>query len=172
MLGFFPPSSSDNFLNIGAAVLAISSPVLVPPVNEMALTSLCATIAAPTFGPRPWTIFNTPGGNPASMHSLESMKAVIGVISLGFATTVQPAANAGATFHVNRYRGKFHGEMHPTRPEKPLERPRPRDRHRDHQNRAYLNTPVRSPGRNYRDTHRTSGRLSRRQCNFRSVAFK
>src|SRR5688572_10120244 len=35
MLGFFPPSSSDNFLNIGAATLDISAPVFVPPVNEI-----------------------------------------------------------------------------------------------------------------------------------------
>ena len=38
MLGFLPPNSKDNFLNCGAAILAISAPVLVPPVNEIAFT--------------------------------------------------------------------------------------------------------------------------------------
>jgi hypothetical protein len=38
MFGFLPPSSKDNFLNIGAAIRAILLPVSVPPVNEIALT--------------------------------------------------------------------------------------------------------------------------------------
>src|SRR5438445_3511892 len=109
IFGFLPPSSSDSFLNIGAAVRAISSPVFVPPVNEIALMSLCAVMAEPTFGPRPWTMFKTPAGKPASMHNFESRNAVIGVTSEGLATTVQPAAMAGATFHVKRYSGRFHG---------------------------------------------------------------
>src|SRR5215213_3295254 len=116
MFGFFPPSSSDSFLNIGAAIRAISSPVFVPPVKEIAFTSRWATMADPTFGPRPWTIFKTPAGRPASIQSLESRKAVIGVISLGFATTVQPDAIAGAIFQVKRYSGRFHGLIHPTTP--------------------------------------------------------
>jgi hypothetical protein len=36
ILGFFPPSSNDNFLNFGAAILAILSPAFVLPVKEMA----------------------------------------------------------------------------------------------------------------------------------------
>jgi aminomuconate-semialdehyde/2-hydroxymuconate-6-semialdehyde dehydrogenase len=59
-------------------------------------------IAAPTFGPVPWTMFSTPSGIPASMQSFDRMNAVMGVTSLGFTTTVQPAAIAGATFHVKR----------------------------------------------------------------------
>ena len=102
MLGFFPPSSSDNFLNIGAAVRAIHSPVLVPPVKLMAGICGCCTMAAPTFGPKPCTMFKTPGGNPASIHNLLNRKAVIGVISLGFAITQLPEASAGAIFHVNK----------------------------------------------------------------------
>ena len=39
ILGFLPPNSSDNFLNLGAAASAIIRPVFVPPVNDMALTS-------------------------------------------------------------------------------------------------------------------------------------
>src|SRR5580765_5283043 len=102
ILGFLPPSSSESFLNIGAAARAISSPVAVPPVKEIAFTPLCPTIAEPTFAPRPWTMFRTPDGRPASIQSLDSRYAVIGVTSDGFATTVQPAAMAGAIFQVNR----------------------------------------------------------------------
>ncbi len=42
--------------------------------------------------------------------------AVRGVTSDGLATTVLPAASAGAIFQVNRYSGKFHGLMQPTTP--------------------------------------------------------
>ena len=35
---------------------------------------------------------------------------------VGFATTVFPAARAGAIFQLNKYRGRFHGEMQPTTP--------------------------------------------------------
>ena len=116
MAGFLPPSSNDNFLNIGAAVFAICSPALVLPVKLIALISLCATIAAPQSVPLPCKIFNTPAGNPASAQILVNKKAVAGVTSLGFAITQLPAANAGAIFQVNKYKGKFHGLMQPTTP--------------------------------------------------------
>src|SRR5690554_5531152 len=114
--GFFPPSSNDNFLNIGAAVRAICSPVFVPPVNEIALIFGWLTIASPALGPNPCTIFNTPGGKPALLQISPNKDAVIGVISLGLATTVLPAAKAGAIFQLNKYKGRFQGEMHPTTP--------------------------------------------------------
>ena len=44
------------------------------------------------------------------------MKALIGATSLGFSTTVHPAASAGATLRTIWYRGKFHGVMAPTTP--------------------------------------------------------
>ena len=37
--GFLPPNSSESFLNMGAATLAIFLPVAVPPVKEIALMS-------------------------------------------------------------------------------------------------------------------------------------
>ena len=40
----------------------------------------------------------------------------MGVTSDGFATTVFPAANAGATFQVKRYSGRFQGEIQPATP--------------------------------------------------------
>src|SRR5262245_36169482 len=114
--GFLPPSSSDSFLNCGAATAAIRAPVFVPPVNEIALIVGCVQIASPTSGPVPWTTFSTPGGSPASAQSSANIVAVAGVISLGLPTTQFPAASAGAIFHVNKYSGKFHGEMQPTTP--------------------------------------------------------
>ncbi len=73
-------------------------------------------MAAPTAGPRPCTRLSTPGGKPASMLSSASRPAVQGVTSEGLATTVLPAASAGAIFQVNRYSGRFHGLMQPTTP--------------------------------------------------------
>src|SRR5690606_11365522 len=61
-------------------------------------------------------MFKTPFGNPASVHISPKRRAVIGVISLGFATKVFPAARAGAIFHENKYSGRFHGEIQPTTP--------------------------------------------------------
>src|SRR5690606_26533119 len=114
--GFFPPNSNDSFLNIGAAVRAMFSPVLVPPVKEIAFIFLCSTMACPAEGPVPCTMFKTPFGKPASVQISPKRKAVIGVTSLGFATTVFPAAIAGAIFQVNKYNGRFHGEIQPTTP--------------------------------------------------------
>src|SRR3546814_10250372 len=86
-------------------------PTVVLPVNDTALTAGCTTIASPTFGPSPCTMLSTPAGNPIFAASSPSIVAVIGVISDGFATTVLPAASAGAIFQVNRYSGRFHGEI-------------------------------------------------------------
>src|SRR2546430_17269603 len=83
MFGFFPPSSSETFLNNGAAASATFFPVTVPPVNEMVLIFACAVIAAPTFGPVPWTTLSTPLGKPASLQISQNKYAVIGVSSLG-----------------------------------------------------------------------------------------
>ena len=72
MLGFLPPSSNDSFLNFGAATAAILSPVDVPPVKEIALISVCSTMACPVLPPNPCTMFSTPAGNPASMQIFDS----------------------------------------------------------------------------------------------------
>lgn len=52
-------------------------------------------------------------GLPACCISLHSIQAVTEVISLGLATTVFPAAMAGAIFQVSRKRGKFQGLIRP-----------------------------------------------------------
>ena len=48
--------------------------------------------------------------------TLQSIQVVTVVISLGLQTTVQPAIRAGAILNVNRYNGRFHGEMSPATP--------------------------------------------------------
>ena len=48
-----------------------------------------------TTGPVPLTRLNTPGGQPASCIISANIKALSGDNSLGFNTTVQPAASAG-----------------------------------------------------------------------------
>lgn len=108
------------------------------PVKEMSGTSGWRTRALPALGPVPNTMLTTPGGTPAHRVmgssvgvllcdccrmgdvglpacsiSLHSIQAVTEVISLGLATTVFPAAMAGAIFQVSRYRGRFQGLIRP-----------------------------------------------------------
>src|SRR6476646_4056812 len=115
-LGFFPPSSSESFLNLGAATEAMRAPARVLPVNEIAFICGLLIIASPVFFPVPCKMLSTPGGNPAWLQIFPNKKAVTGLNSEGFAITQFPAASAGAIFHVNRYNGRFHGEMHATIP--------------------------------------------------------
>ena len=61
-------------------------------------------------------MFSTPAGTPASSASLTSASEVSGVSSAGLATTVQPAASAGAILRAIMAAGKFHGVMVATTP--------------------------------------------------------
>jgi hypothetical protein len=94
-------------LNIGAAD-AISAPVFVPPVKVIALIFGCDEIALLYL--MPWTIFNTPAAILLLHISDEGMQ------SWGnfhcFHNSI-PVINAGAIFQVNRYKGRFHGDMRP-----------------------------------------------------------
>ena len=108
--------SNETFLNVFPASLEISFPVVVLPVNEIALTFGLLTIFIPISEPVPCRTLRTPLGRPASMHSDEKYPAVHGVTSEGFAITVLPIASAGAIFQVNKYNGRFQGEIHPTKP--------------------------------------------------------
>ena len=47
---------------------------------------------------------------------VDKHQKVYGVISDGLAMTQFPITSAGAIFHVNRYSGKFHGEIVETIP--------------------------------------------------------
>src|SRR5690606_20838697 len=115
-VAFLPPSSSETFFSIGPHRPAMRRPTALLPVKLIALTPGWTTRASPTEGPRPLTTFSTPAGKPISAASSPSIVAVRGVTSDGLATTVLPAASAGAIFQVNRYSGRFHGLMQPTTP--------------------------------------------------------
>ena len=114
--GFLPPSSKCRRLSVGAAWAWISDPVADSPTNPIALISGCSVSARPADSPRPCTVFSTPGGRPASRAISDSSAAVQGDHSAGLCTTVQPAASAGAIFHVDSMNGVFHGVITPTGP--------------------------------------------------------
>ena len=113
-----PPASSGHGMKLHTKILlglAVGLALGIG-VNVTVGTPGCSTIAAPASRPVPCTILSTPPGTPASAASAASIAAVVGVTSLGLPTTVFPVASAGAIFHVNRYSGRFHGEMHPATP--------------------------------------------------------
>ena len=66
MFGLLPPSSWGTRLTVGAAFFATSMPARVEPVKDTMSTPGCELIAAPTPGPSPLTMLNTPGGTPAA----------------------------------------------------------------------------------------------------------
>jgi hypothetical protein len=100
MFGLLPPSSSVIRLIGDDAIRMISPPVSVEPVNAILSTPGCCTRYAPVVLPGPGTMLTAPGGMPTSVASSPSRNAVSGVAESGFSTTVQPAARAGASFHV------------------------------------------------------------------------
>jgi hypothetical protein len=54
--------------------------------------------------------------NPASQINSPTLKAVNGVYSATFMTTVHPVAKAGPNFQAYINNGKFHGIIYPTTP--------------------------------------------------------
>ncbi|SPV02337.1 Uncharacterised protein [Burkholderia cenocepacia] len=119
MNGALPPSSSDNFFNVAADSRASSLPTGVEPVNVILRTRPSASQSAAASTPRSRDAairFSTPAGTPASCASNASASAVSGVSSAGFATTVQPAARAGAILRAIIASGKFHGVIAATMP--------------------------------------------------------
>ena len=91
-------------------------PVPVEPVNATLSTSMLDTSVSPAPGPKPGITLTTPSGIPASFVICARSSAVSGVFSLGFSTTVFPAAIAGAIFHAAISSGKFHGMICPATP--------------------------------------------------------
>ena len=73
-------------------------------------------MAAPTVGPSPSTMLNTPGGSPASWMISARMWEEKGATSDGFSTMVQPTASAGATLVITWFMGQFHGVIMPQTP--------------------------------------------------------
>ena len=78
----------------------ISPPVFVEPVKATLSTPGWRTRYAPVVGPSPGTTLIAPAGKPTSVASSAIRSAVNGVCGSGLSTTVQPAASAGASFHV------------------------------------------------------------------------
>ena len=68
------------------------------------------------MAPSPVTMLTTPLGSPASRQISAKARAVSGVNSAGFSTTVLPAASAGATFQASIRSGKFQGMICPQTP--------------------------------------------------------
>ena len=77
----------------------ISCPIDTVPVKATLRTSGCSTIAMPTTEPGPVTALITPSGRPASWMQRRYSSAAVGVSEAGLATSVQPVARAGPTFH-------------------------------------------------------------------------
>jgi hypothetical protein len=116
MLADLPPSSSVTRLIDSAAPRAIVRPTSVDPVKAIFATSGCSTRRCPQVRPGPATTLTTPSGIPASAAISAKRRAVRGVSSAGFSTTVLPAANAGASFQEAIVSGKFQGVINPTTP--------------------------------------------------------
>src|SRR5690606_3707772 len=101
---------------VGAAFRATSTPARVEPVKLTMSTPGWLDKAAPTPGPSPLIMLNTPAGTPAaSMISLQ-ITPDRGATSDGFSTMVQPTARAGATLQPIWFDGQFHGVMKPQTP--------------------------------------------------------
>ena len=78
----------------------ICAPVSVEPVKAILSTPGCLTRYEPTVEPGPGTTLIEPGGKPTSAASSAMRRAESGVCESGLSTTEQPAARAGASFHV------------------------------------------------------------------------
>src|ERR1700746_993791 len=116
IIGFFPPSSSEQCLKLLAAVVPTVRPTAVEPVSEIARTSACSVSGAPTLDPNPLTILITPFGTPASVSVRTRLKVESGVSCAGLITQVLPHTIAGSNFHEGIAIGKFHGVIIPQTP--------------------------------------------------------
>ena len=116
MLALLPPSSRVSRFTWRAHPAMIDWPTSVDPVNTILRTAGWSTSRCPTTLPLPGSTWNTPSGRPASSASSPIRIAVSGVASAGFATTVHPAASAGAMPQDRIGIGKFHGTIRPTTP--------------------------------------------------------
>ena len=109
MNGALPPSSSEIFFTVPAHWRIKSLPISVEPVKESLRTMGLAVSSPPIAAASPVTTLSTPLGKPARDASSAIASAESGVCSAGLATTVHPAASAGAILRVIIAIGKFHG---------------------------------------------------------------
>src|SRR5205823_13454491 len=116
IMGFLPPSSSEQCLKLLAAVVPTIRPTAVEPVSETARTSGCSSSGPPTSDPKPDTTLITPRGTPASLRVRARLKVESGVSCAGLITQVLPQTIAGNSFHDGIAMGKFHGVIIPQTP--------------------------------------------------------
>src|SRR5207248_9939914 len=116
IIGFFPPSSSEQCLKLLAAVVPIVLPTALDPVNEIARTSGCSSMGAPASWPNPVMMFTTPFGTPASARVRTRLKVESGVSCAGLITQVSPQTRAGSSFQDGIAMGKFQGVIIPQTP--------------------------------------------------------
>src|SRR5690348_15779328 len=98
IIGFLPPSSSEQCLKLLAAVVPMVRPTALDPVNETARTSAFSTSGAPVSDPNPVTILTTPLGTPASVSARTRLNVDSGVSCAGLITQVLPQTKAGSNF--------------------------------------------------------------------------
>mmetsp|Transcript_37355 Transcript_37355/g.89850 ORF Transcript_37355/g.89850 Transcript_37355/m.89850 type:complete len:250 (-) Transcript_37355:274-1023(-) len=94
---------------------ATSSATLEDPTKVTARTR-GESISAFTTGAVPFTVLNTPSGNPASCMSSQTRRMVRGTFSLGFRTTQFPITRAMGVVHMGTIRGKLKGTIQATTP--------------------------------------------------------
>src|SRR5271169_1800018 len=116
IIGFFPPSSSEQCLKLFAAVAPTILPTAEDPVSEIARTVGCSVSGVPTSEPNPVTILMTPLGTPASVNACTKLKVESGVSCAGLMTHALPHTTAGSSFHDEIAIGKFHGVIMPQTP--------------------------------------------------------
>src|SRR5215469_4552007 len=109
--GALPPSSRESFLMVSALCFISSRPTSVEPVKVTLRTSGLEVSSPPIAFELPVSTLNTPAGIPARSAKAARAKAEYGVALAGFATMVQPEANAGPALRVIIAAGKFQGVM-------------------------------------------------------------
>ncbi len=94
----------------------IRRPTSVDPVKVTTRTARWRSSAWVSSAAGPCTRFTTPSGTPASVRQRTSSVTASGAFSETLATTVQPAASAGASLRAWIEQGKFHGDRLATTP--------------------------------------------------------
>jgi hypothetical protein len=105
MLGLLPPSSSVTGTIFSAASLRTIMPVGTLPVTTTPAVAFSRTRTGPILAPLPVMTLKTPLGTPASSMHLASLRRERGVSLAGLATTVLPAARAGAMLRQASWKG-------------------------------------------------------------------
>src|SRR6266567_3753157 len=116
IIGFLPPSSSEQCLKLLAAVAPTIFPTAEEPVSEIGRTVVGSVSGVPTSVPKPVTTLMTPFGTPASVRAWTRLKVESGVSCAGLITQALPQTTAGSSFQEGIAIGKFHGVIMPQTP--------------------------------------------------------